>query len=142
MKKENLPSRAWKERQRGTASKESYDVFSALVGAWWALRRVKKSEREMLEAVDRMIQLEKAIAANRTGEKSSASEANGGEPRSASITSPFFPQSQAADTDGNGLLKYVVLYALTLLLQPVLTAVLTLVALWGLWQGLLWLFLS
>jgi hypothetical protein len=142
MKKENLPSRAWKERQRGTASKESYDVFSALVGAWWALRRVKKSEREMLEAIDRMIQLEKAIAANRTGEKSSASEANGGEPGSAPTSSPFFPQRQASNTNGDGLLKYVVLYAFTLLLQPVLTAVLTLVALWGLWQGLLWLFLS
>ena len=49
---------------------------------------------------------------------------------------------QAATTDRDGLLKYVVLYALTLLLRPLLTAVLSLAALWGLWQGLLWLFLS
>ncbi len=52
MKKERFPSRAWKELQRGTGSKESYDGFAALVGGWWALRRAKKSEREMIEAVE------------------------------------------------------------------------------------------
>jgi hypothetical protein len=55
MNKENLSSRAWKELQRGTASKESSDGFAALVGVWWSLRRAKKSEREMIEAVERAI---------------------------------------------------------------------------------------
>lgn len=34
MKKENLPSRAWKELQRGTASKESHDGCAVVVGVW------------------------------------------------------------------------------------------------------------
>ena len=43
MKKESPPPRAWKEIQGGTASKESYDGFAALVGVWSALRRTKKA---------------------------------------------------------------------------------------------------
>jgi len=39
MKKENLPSRAWKHLERYTASNESLDGFAAVVGMWWALRR-------------------------------------------------------------------------------------------------------
>jgi len=42
----------------------------------------------------------------------------------------------------HNLFKYVVLYASTLILQPVLAVVLTVAALWGLWQGVLWVFLS
>jgi hypothetical protein len=42
----------------------------------------------------------------------------------------------------HNLFKYVVLYALTLVLQPVLAVVLTLAAVWGLWRVLLWVFLS
>jgi len=49
---------------------------------------------------------------------------------------PFSAQRQAA---GGGLFKYVVLYALTLVLQPVLAVVLTLAALWGLCKAFLWL---
>lgn len=74
MKRENLPSRARKELQRGTVSNGSHDTFAA--------------------------------------------------------------QPQAAD--GDGLFKYVVLYALTLLLQPLLAVVLTLAALLGLWQLVWW----
>jgi hypothetical protein len=140
VKKENLPSRTWKELQRSTVSKESYDGFSALVGTWWALRQAKRSEREMIEAVERIVRIQEEIAATRTGEKSSASEADGGEPRSASTSISFFPQRQAPNTDGDGLLKYVVLCALTMVLQPLLTAVLLLAVLWGLWQGVRWLF--
>jgi len=49
---------------------------------------------------------------------------------------PFSAQRQAA---GGGLFKYVVLYALMLVLQPVLAVVLTLAALWGLCKAFLWL---
>jgi hypothetical protein len=140
MKKENLPAHAWKELQRGVASKESYDGFSALAGAWWALRRAKRSEREMIEAVERIVRIEEEIAATRRGEKSLTSKACFAETRRASTSTVFSAQRQAADRDG--LLKYVVLYVLTLLLQPLVTAVLLLAALWGLWQAVLWLFLS
>jgi len=142
MKKENPPSRAWKELQRSTAPKESYDGLSALVGVWWALRCAQRSEREMIEAVEHIFQIEQAIAANRTGDKSSTSDADGGEPRSSSASSSFFPQRQRATPDRDGLLKYVVLYVLTLVLQPLLAVVLSLAALWGLWRVVLWLFLS
>jgi hypothetical protein len=142
MKKENLRSCTRKYLQQGMASNESYDVFSALVGAGWALRRAKKSEREMVKAFERIAQLDAAIAVRETGEKSPATEVDGGEPDSTTTSSPFFPQRQGATTDRGGLLRYVVLYALTLVLQPVLTAVLTLAALWGLWQVLLWVFSS
>ncbi len=74
------------------------------------------------------------------GEKSSTNKARFSDASNASISSAFSAQHQAAD--GDGPLKYVVLYAFTLLLQPQLTAVLTLAALWGLWQVVLWLFLS
>jgi hypothetical protein len=51
-------------------------------------------------------------------------------------------QSHRQAADGDGLFKDVVLYALTLVLQPVLAVVLTLAAVWGLWRVLLWVFLS
>ena len=74
----------------------------------------------MIEAVEHIFQIEQAIAANRTGDKSSTSDADGGEPRSSSASSSFFPQRQRATPDRDGLLKYVVLYVLTLVLQPLL----------------------
>ena len=123
MKKENTPSRAWKELQRGTASNESYDGFAALVGASWALRRAKKSEREMTEAVERIVRIEEEIVATRTGEKSSTSEACFGETCRTSTSTAFSAQRRAAE--GDGLFKCVVLYALTLVLQPLLTVVLS-----------------
>ena len=43
------------------------------------------------------------------------------------------------DARTHTLFKYVVLYALTLVLQPVLAVVLTLAALRGLWKAFLWL---
>ena len=58
----------------------------------------------------------------------------------ASSPTTFSPQRHAFD--GGGLFKYVVLYASTLVLQPVLAVVLTLGALWGLWKVLMWVFLS
>ena len=106
MKKENLSSRALEHLQRGTASKESHDGFAALAGVWWALRRVKRSEREMIEAVEHMIQIEEAIAANRTREKSSASETRFGKACSASPSTAFSAQRQTGTTDRDGLLKY------------------------------------
>lgn len=56
-------------------------------------------------------------------------------PTSTALSAP----RQAAD--GGGVFKYAVLYALTLVLQPVLAVVLTLATVGGS-QVLLWLFLS
>mgnify|MGYP001088585844 CR=1 FL=1 len=50
--KKNLPSRALNDLQRGIASKESLDCFSALFGVWWVLRRAQRSERKMTEALE------------------------------------------------------------------------------------------
>ena len=80
-----------------------------------------------------MVQVDAAVAASRTGEQSSTSETRFEETREASTPTAFSVRRQAAD--GDGVFKYVVLYALTLVLQPVLAVVLTLAALWGLWQG-------
>jgi len=52
--KKNLPSRALNDLQRGIASKESLDCFSALFGVWWVLRRAQRSERKMTEALERI----------------------------------------------------------------------------------------
>jgi len=98
-----------------------------------ALRRAQKGQREMIEACERVAQVDAAVAAGRTGERSSPSEARFGETCRGSTSTVFAAQREAAD--GDGLFKYVVLYALTLVLQPVLAVVLTLAALWGLWQG-------
>ena len=87
-----------------------------------------------------MLRTEEESAASRRGEKSPASEARTGEARSAPASVTSSAQGQSAD--GDPLPKYVVLYALTMLLHPLLTGVLTLVALWGLWRVLLWVFLS
>jgi len=46
------------------------------------------------------------------------------------------------DARTHTLFKYVVLYALTLVLQPVLAVVLTAAVLWGMWHVLLWVFMS
>ena len=46
------------------------------------------------------------------------------------------------DARTHTLFKYVVLYASTLVLQPVLAVVLTVAALWGLGQGVLWVCMS
>jgi hypothetical protein len=81
---------------------------------WWARRRVRRSEREMIEAVERIVRVEEEIAATRTGEKSSTSEARVGETSSAATSTASSVNRQARTTDGNGLLKYVMLYALTL----------------------------
>jgi len=105
-----------------------------------ALRRAQKGQREMIEACERVAQVDAAVAAGRTGERSSPSEARFGETCRGSTSTVFAAQREAAD--GDGLFKYVVLYALTLVLQPVLAAVLTLAALWGLWKAVLWVFLS
>jgi len=142
MKKENLQSRAWKELQRGMASKESLDGFAAVVGVWWAMRRAKRSEREMIDALEHMVQLNAAVAASRTAEKSSTSEARFGEANGRSPSAASYEQDCTARNEGDGLLKYLGVYALTLVLQPLLTVVLSLAALWGLWQGLLWLIFS
>ena len=93
----------------------------------------------MIEACERVAQVDAAVAAGRTGERSSPSEARFGETCRGSTSTVFAAQREA---DGDGLFKYVVLYALTLVLQPVLAVVLTLAALWGLWHVLLWVFLS
>jgi len=60
--KKNLPSRALNDLQRGIASKESLDCFSALFGVWRALRRAQQSERKMIAALERIAETEKAIA--------------------------------------------------------------------------------
>jgi len=101
-----------------------------------ALRRAQKGQREMIEAVDTMLRTEEESAATRTDERSSTSEGYFGETREASTSTDFSARRQV--TDGDGLFKYVVLYALTLVLQPVLAVVLTLGALWVLWLVLLW----
>ena len=132
MKKENPPSRAWKELQNGMVSNESLDCFESLVGAWWALRRVKRTEREMVDALERIVQVDAAIAANRTREQPSAAEPHMGEAGSASTSMAFSAQRQGATTERDGLLKYVVLYALTLLLRPIVTFVLSALMLWAL----------
>ena len=104
---------------------------AAVVGAWWALRRAQKGQREMIELVDRMLRTEEESAATRPDERSSTSEARFGETGGTSTSTVFAAQRRAAG--GDGLFKYVVLYALTLVLQPVLAVVLTLGALWVLW---------
>jgi hypothetical protein len=139
MKMKNLPSGARNALQRGMASKESYDGFAAVVGVWWALRHAKRSEQEMIEALEHMVQVNASVAGSKTGEKSSADEARIREVCSASTSTAFSASRQAATTGRNGLLKYVMIYALTLLLQPLLTVVLSIAVLW---QGLLWLFFS
>ena len=98
-----------------------------------ALRRAQKGQWKMIEACERVAQVDAAVAAGRTGEQSSTSETRFEETREASTPTAFSVRRQAAD--GDGVFKYVVLYALTLVLQPVLAVVLTLAALWGLWQG-------
>ena len=132
--KENLPSRTWRHLQRSTPSNESLDGFAAVVGVWWVLRRAEKGQRKMIEVCERVAQLD---AASKRSEQSSTSEARFGETDGASSSTSFPSHRQAAD--GDGLFKDVVLYALTLVLQPVLAVVLTLAALWGLWKAFLWL---
>ena len=101
---------------------------------------VGSREASGIEAVARIVRIEEEIAATRTGQTSSISEAcfDGG--CGASTSTAFSAQRHAAA--GDGLLKYVLLYAMTLVLQPVLMVVLTVAALWGLWRVVLWLFLS
>ena len=94
----------------------------------------------MIEACERVAQVDAAVAAGRTGESHRPAKHVSGKPVGASTSTVFAAQRQAAD--GDGLFKYVVLYALTLVLQPVLAVVLTLAALWGLWKAVLWVFLS
>jgi len=142
MKKENLPLRAWKELQRNTAWKESYDCFDALVGTWWALRRAQRSERKMIEAFERIAETEKAIARARKGDTSSISEAHFGEASSPAPLIASCVQRQAETTGGDGTGKYVVLQGLLLVLRPLLTCVLYVAMVWGLWNAFLWLFLS
>jgi len=142
MKKENLPSRAWKELQRNTASKESHDVFAAMFGVWWALRRAQKSERKMIEAFERIAETEKAIARIQKGDTASTSEAHVCEASSPAPLIASSVQRQAETTDGDGTGKYVVLYGLLLVLRPLLTCVLYIAVLWGLWHAFLLLFLS
>jgi len=125
-------SRAPGRLQRDTASKESLDCFAAVVGVWWALRRAKRSEREMIDALEHMVQLNAAVAATRTGEKSSTSEARFGEANGRSPSAASYEQDRTARSEGDGLRKYIVVYALTLVLRPLLTVVLSLAALWGL----------
>ena len=96
----------------------------------------------MIEVLEHMVQVNASIAATRAGEKSSADDARIREICSASTSTPLSAQRQVATTGRDGLLKYVVLYASTLVLRPLLTVVLSLAALYGLWQVLLWLFLS
>ena len=142
MKKENLPSRAWKELQRNTASKESHDVFAAMFGVWWALRRAQKSERKMIEAFERIAETEDAIARIRRGDTSSTREARFREASSPSQLIASSVQRQAETTGGDGTGKYVVLYGLLLVLRPLLTCVLHMAMLWGLWHAFLLLFSS
>ena len=94
----------------------------------------------MIEACERVAQVDAAVAAGRTGEQSSTSETRFEETREASTPTAFSVRRQAAD--GDGVFKYVVLYALTLVLQPVLAVVLTAAVLWGMWHVLLWVFMS
>jgi hypothetical protein len=96
----------------------------------------------MIDALEHMVQLNAAVAATRTGEKSSTSEARFGEANGRSPSAVSYEQDRTARSEGDGLRKYIVVYALTLVLRPLLTVVLSLAALWGLWQVLLWLFLS
>ena len=142
MKKQNLPLRAWKELQRNTASKESHDVLAAMFGAWWALRRAEKSERKMIEAFERIAETEEAIARARRGETSSITQARFSEASSPPSLIASAVQRQTETTDGDGAGKYVVLYGLLLVLRPLLTCVLYIAMLWGLWNAFLWLFLS
>jgi len=142
MKKVNLSSRAWKELQRNTASKESYDCFDALVGTWWALRRAEKSERKMIQALERIAETEKAIARIQQGDTVSTNEAHFGDAGSPSPLIASSAQGQAQTTDGDGTGKYVVLYGVMLVLQPLLAMVLYAAVFWGFWNVFLWLFLS
>jgi hypothetical protein len=73
-----------------------YDGFAAVVGVWWALRRAKRSEREMIDALEHMVQMNASIAASRVDEKSSADEALIREVCSASTSTAF---SVTADSD-------------------------------------------
>ena len=130
MKKRTCPRAHGRHLQRSTPSNESLDGFAAVVGVWWALRRAEKGQRKMIEVCERVAQLD---AASKRSEQSSTSEVRFGETDGASSSTSFPSHRQAAD--GDGLFKDVVLYALTLVLQPVLAVVLTLAALWGLWQG-------
>ena len=134
--------RAWKELQRNTASKESHDVFAAMFGVWWALRRAEKSERKMIQALERIAETEKAIARIQQGDTVSTNEAHFGDAGSPAPLIASSVQGQAETTDGDGTGKYVVLYGLLLVLRPLLTCVLYVAMLWGLWNAFLWLFLS
>jgi len=99
------------------------------------MSRAEKGQRNTIEACERIAPADAAGAGN-TGESHRPAKRASGNAVRRPPRPPFSAQRQAA---GGGLLKYVVLYALTLVLQPVLAVVLTLAALWGLWKAFLWL---
>jgi len=96
----------------------------------------------MIEAFERIAETEDAIARIRRGDTSSTREARFREASSLSQLIASSVQRQAETTGGDGTGKYVVLYGLLLVLRPLLTCVLHMAMLWGLWHAFLLLFSS
>ena len=100
------------------------------------MSRAEKGQRKTIEACERIAQVDAAVLATLAkviDQRSALRETL----YEASSSTAFF--CATSSRRGGGLFKYVVLYALTLVLQPVLAVVLTLAALWGLWKAFLWL---
>lgn len=115
-----MPKKRQTRVQSGTpvTSNASHDFFAALVGAWWALHRARKSERRVIESFERMHATGEALWGNRPRAPSGASA------RRRKIRDP--------------LLKHVVLYGAFLVLRPLLAAVVAGAVLWAMWEAFWW----
>jgi len=112
-----MTKKSWTQpgSRRPITTNTCHDLFAALVGAWWALRRAKKSERRMIESLARM---------NATGESLWGREP--GAPR----LSPTQPQKI-----DDPLLKHVVLHGALLVLRPLLVVLAYGAVLWAIWEA-------
>ena len=101
------------------AGNTSHDLFGALIGAWWALRRAKKSEQRLVESLARMHETGEALWGSQPG-------------------APRLPPAPRQRT-GDPLLKHVVLHGALLMLRPLLVVLAYGAVLWALWELFWWL---